>query len=161
MNSVNSSVQTNPLIAFLQANKQIFDSSPDLFQRVLKYISTLIPPDPNFSRKILLPQAHGFQLIEEADIVYLEADGSYTYLILKEGKRILVSKPLKEFDNMLNPAFFERIHKSYIINLLHLKSFSRLQGGHVTLADGTELLISRRRIPSFLDKMAQISLSFK
>ena len=121
----------------------------------------MIPPDPTFSQKILLPQSHGFLLIEEADIIYLEADGSYTRVFLKDGQRILVSKALKEFNNMLSPSLFERIHKSHIINLRYLKSFSRLQGGSVTLIDGTELLISRRRIPSFLEKMAQISLSFK
>ena len=129
----------------------------------MKYLSAFLPPQKteNTIEKILLPQAHGFILVETCNIVTLEADGSYTKVVLNTGQKILISRALKEFTQLLCPGHFVRIHKSYIVNLRHLKSYSRLQGGCVKMMDGTELLISRRRLPEFLEKMSKITLSFK
>lgn len=155
-----SSSRAHPVMAFLHANKHIFLSSPELLQRTLKYLSAFLPAPKVEKKKILLPQSHGFLLVQEKDIVFLEADGSYTQVTLRDGEKVLVSHALRDFVSLLSPTYFERIHKSYIINLSYLKSYSRLQGGIVKMEDGTELLVSRRRLPAFLEKMSRITLSF-
>ncbi|MCB0845990.1 MAG: LytTR family transcriptional regulator DNA-binding domain-containing protein, partial [Bacteroidetes bacterium] len=66
----------------------------------------------------------------------------------------------REFVRVLSSDFFEKIHRSYIINLSYLKTYSRLQGGSVTMENGAELLISRRRLAPFLEKMSRMTLSF-
>lgn len=125
-----------------------------------KLLKPLLSSFSRDRKKILLPEGHGFTLIDESDVLYLEADGSYTKVILRDGQQFLVSRALKEFVDLLSPMYFERIHKSHIINLRYLKTYSRLQGGCVIMEDGTELLISRRRLSGFLSKMSTITLSF-
>ncbi|MEZ4852446.1 MAG: LytTR family DNA-binding domain-containing protein [Bacteroidia bacterium] len=106
-------------------------------------------------KKVRLPQkSFGFILVEERDIIYLEACGSYTHVYLKRcGEKVVVSKPLREFVRVLSSDFFEKIHRSYIINLSYLKTYSRLQGGSVTMENGAGLLISRRRLAPFLENV--------
>ncbi|MDX2249210.1 MAG: LytTR family DNA-binding domain-containing protein [Bacteroidia bacterium] len=155
------SVPHDQVLTFLQSNRQIFQASPELLQRVLRFLQTFLPAGKPEKKKIILPQTNGFMLIEEKEIHYLKAEGSYTQLTLYNGEKVLISRPLKDFRAVLSDAWFERIHKSYIINLRYLKGFSRLQGGTAIMEDGTELLISRRRLTIFLEKMAKIALSLE
>ena len=155
-----NSQNQNSVLNFLRENQHSFAASPELLQRALKYLSAFLPPQKMERKKVRLPQAHGFMLVEEREIIYLEASGSYTQVYLTNGEKVVVSKPLKDFIKILSSEFFERIHKSYIINLSYLKAYSRLQGGSVTMENGAELLISRRRLAPFLDKMSRITLSF-
>ena len=156
-----SRTNLHPLLSLIQTNHLFFQQSPELLVQLLQslFVAEKKPTLPE-RKKILLPQGHGFTLIDEEDIVYLEADGSYTRVFLRDGQRLMVSRALKEFVGLLSPTYFERIHKSHIINLRYLKTYSRLQGGCVKMEDGTELLISRRRLSGFLEKMSQITLSF-
>ena len=159
--AISNDVQ-NPqsVLSFLKENRQTFLKSPELLQRALKYLSAFLPPENLERKKVRLPQSFGFILVEERDIIYLEACGSYTHVYLKDGEKVVVSKPLREFVRVLSSDFFEKIHRSYIINLSYLKTYSRLQGGSVTMENGAELLISRRRLAPFLEKMSRMTLSF-
>lgn len=145
------------LFHLVQSNKSLFEDAPELLAKLLR---PLLSSSKQERKKILLPEGHGFTLIDEEDVVYVEADGSYSNIFLRDGQKMLVSRALKDFVSILSPMYFERIHKSHIINLRYLKTYSRLQGGCVIMEDGTELLISRRRLSGFLDKMSKITLSF-
>jgi two-component system LytT family response regulator len=92
-------------------------------------------------------------VINVADIHYLEADTQYTILYLSGPEQIVSSKSIGEFEKILtNPEFF-RIHKSVIINLNYLKEYSSFQGNYAVLNDNTKLMISRRRIIEFKEKV--------
>lgn len=112
-------------------------------------------------KKIALPQLGGINYVEVEEIASLEADGNYTIIHKRDLQKLVISKSLKEFDDLLDPAVFVRIHKSYIININYVKEYSTLEGGVVKMKDGNEWSISRRQIDVFLDKMNQHSLSFK
>jgi len=99
-------------------------------------------------QKLLLPQQSGLSVIAVTDIVSLEGDDCYTTFFLADGRRLMVSRTLKEYETMLesNAAFF-RIHKSHIVNLEHVTGFS---GDHAELGNGQRLPVSRRKKQGFL-----------
>lgn len=113
------------------------------------------------SKKIALPQLGGIQFIELDEIVSLQADSNYTIIHLVSMQKMVISKTLKEFDELLDATQFARIHKSYIVNLKYVKEYSSIDGGIVKMTDGNHWSISRRQLDSFLFKMKTASLMFK
>ena len=105
------------------------------------------------TEKLVLPASHGFNVLTVDDIIRLEAKGSYTKVILKDGKNTIVSRTLKDFgDTLPNDKFF-RIHKSHLINLKYIKEYSKIGGNTVTMIDGSKIEISRRKAPEFILKI--------
>lgn len=104
-------------------------------------------------KKITVAEQFGFKVIDVADIKYLEADSQYTILYLKGPEQIVSSKSIGEFEKILTNSEFLRIHKSIIINMNYLKEFSSYQGNYAVLQDKTKLLISRRRLNEFKEKV--------
>jgi len=96
-------------------------------------------------RKIVLSTAEGYHVVNPDDILRCQSDSYYTNFYFVDGKRIIVSKTLKEFDEMLSDFGFIRPHKSHLINLKYIKSFLRADGGFIQMTDGTEVPVSRRK----------------
>lgn len=107
-------------------------------------------PASPLSSRVAVPGRDGLALIKHDEIIYLEANDSYTTLHLKDGKRSMSSKHIRVFENHLDPKTFFRVHKSYIVNLAHLKGFSRTEGNMALLDNGQLIPVSRRRLPDFL-----------
>jgi two-component system LytT family response regulator len=105
------------------------------------------------SGKIIIPKGMGFEFLEFDSIVRLEADGCYTIIYPHIGKKIIVSRTLKLFENALPPDVFIRVHKSHIINLKYMKEYSKLDGGYIVMTDGSKVEVSRRRTTEFLQKI--------
>lgn len=103
--------------------------------------------------KLVLPAAHGFDLLSFDELIRLEADGCYTKVVVKGGKNKMVSRTLKDFEDALPKDLFFRIHKSHLVNLKYIKEFSNLSGNHVTMTDGSKVEISRRKVPEFILKI--------
>jgi len=99
--------------------------------------------------KILIPDSHGFDVLFFNDIIRLEADASYTKVITIEGKSVIVSRTLKDFEDILPKNKFFRTHKSYLINLKYVKKYSNNNGCFVIMADGCKVEISRRKATEF------------
>ena len=110
------------------------------------------------SHKIMIPIAHGFTILDCDQIIRLMADDCYTKVFISEGKIITVSKTLKEFESIVPCGNFFRIHKSHLINLQYVKEFSHLDGGYVTMKDGSKLELSRRKVREFVQRVKQFSL---
>lgn len=114
-------------------------------------IATLLHnPDSPLSRRMAVPGRDGLTLLKQDDILYLEASDSYTTIHLKDGKRQISSKHIRVFETNLSAKRFFRVHKSYIINLEHLKAFSRSEGNMAVLDNGTMIPVSRRKLHEFL-----------
>lgn len=99
-------------------------------------------------KKLLVNNTLGYTVIEMDNIVRLKADNNYTILYLSDGKEVIVSKTLKDFESVLADNYFIRVHRSDIINLIFLKEF--MSNGNLIMKDGTRLNISRRRHKEFL-----------
>lgn len=98
----------------------------------------------NFKR-IALSTSDGIHLFEISDIIRCESEDNYTKFYIKNNKPILISKTLKEYEDMLTEHGFERIHQSHLINLSYLKSYIKKDGGYVVMADNSNLPISQRK----------------
>lgn len=105
--------------------------------------------------QLCIPTVKGFQVVYIHDIVYCEADNTYTHLHLKNDKKILSSKHLSEYDKLLEDAHFARIHKSYLINMKHIREYQKGEGGAVTMINGSTLDVSRRKKEEFMTKVKQ------
>lgn len=93
--------------------------------------------------KLSVPYADGIQLVPHEDIVYCQSNGNYTELFLSTNEKIMASKTLKYFGEILPQEQFLRIHKSYIVNLRYLKKYLKTDGGVVFLGNNITLPVSR------------------
>lgn len=105
--------------------------------------------------KIMVPTSEGQIYIEVNEICRIEAEGSYSMLYLRNDNRMLISKNLKEFENMLSDINFFRPHNSHLINLEHVKKYVIKDGGYIEMIDEAIVPISRRRREAFIDKMQE------
>ncbi|RZK48277.1 MAG: response regulator transcription factor [Pedobacter sp.] len=104
-------------------------------------------------QKITVPFGPGYQVLALKDIMYLDADSNYSVFHMESGDRILVSKILKEYEEILPEGKFVRIHKSTIVNIGYVKEYQNKNGFQITLYNGEVLPVSRRRVPDFLEKI--------
>ncbi|HMQ08007.1 MAG TPA: LytTR family DNA-binding domain-containing protein [Saprospiraceae bacterium] len=121
----------------------------DKIEALLSNINFLKNGFPNLAVHSL----DGIEFIPVDQIVYCAADNNYTQIHSLEGKHILASRTLKEIEIMLEDHDFLRIHQSYLINLRHLKKYSRGQGGTVIMINNKELPVSRSKKNDFLDRL--------
>ena len=102
--------------------------------------------------KIALPTLEGLVFVNVKDILYCEASSNYTTIFTTEEK-YLVSKTLKEYDELLSEHNFFRIHNSYLININSIKKYVKGEGGYVVLNNNTSLDVSKRKKDAFLNKI--------
>ena len=105
--------------------------------------------------RLCLPTQKGFTIVKLEEIIYCEAQRSYTIFRLVNNKSIIISKPLFDYDKLLADTVFLRVHKSFLINLMHIKEYMRGEGGTVVMSDGMEVEISRRKKEQFLVKVKE------
>ena len=105
--------------------------------------------------RICIPSLKGFQVIELDDILYAESSGNYTNLYFANNKMVCTSKPMHEYEKLLEDAGFVRIHKSILVNLLHVKEYLRGEGGSVILSNGHEVEVARRKKDLLIAKMKE------
>ena len=96
-------------------------------------------------KRIALSTSDGIHLFEISDIIRCESQDNYTKFYIKNHKPLLISKTLKEYEELLGEHGFERIHQSHLINLAYLKSYIKNDGGYVIMADNTNIPISQRK----------------
>lgn len=101
--------------------------------------------DTDESRKIPVPTLQGLELIPLGSVIRCEADNNYTSLHLEGGKSMVVSKPLKEVEAMINSSFFFRPHQSHLVNMKTVQRYVKAQGGYLELNNGDSVPISRSK----------------
>ncbi|HKR06665.1 MAG TPA: LytTR family DNA-binding domain-containing protein [Bacteroidia bacterium] len=107
--------------------------------------------------KIALPLHDGLEYVRISDIIRFEGDGSYTTAYLADGKKIMVSRNIKEYEDLLSENNFFRCHISHLINLHRVKRFSRHDGYYAEMNDGKRVEISRRKKDGFVARMNALS----
>ncbi|MBN1767328.1 MAG: response regulator transcription factor [Prolixibacteraceae bacterium] len=106
--------------------------------------------------KIALPLTDKIEFIEVTSILRCKGEGNYTHIHLINGEKILVSKTLKEFDELLSEHNFLRVHQSHLINLNEVKSYIKTDGGYIKMKDGSTVNISRQRRNWVVDQLKNI-----
>ncbi len=128
---------------------------PDSLQKVMQQIVAQKQNNIPYSAlkdKISVPDMEGMELIPYSDILYCKSDGNYTELILSDRKKT-ASKTLKYFDESLPPEQFIRIHKSFLINLEHVRRYLKVGGGELVMKNGDILPVSRNNRQNILNLM--------
>ena len=103
--------------------------------------------------KIALPTMEGLQMILIDTIMYCESDDNYTKVILKNTKKIVVSRTLKEIEEMLEDHSFVRVHRSYLVNINEIEKYIKGEGGYLLMSDGTNIDVSRNKKEILLKRL--------
>ena len=104
----------------------------------------------NNHKKMALPTQNGLIFINPADILYCHSSGNYTQFFTREGKTILVSRQLGEFEKLLPVEEFHRIHDQYLVHLQYIKEYIRGRGGELVMDNNDTLPVSAKRKDAFL-----------
>lgn len=135
--------------------------SPDDLEKVIDKIRNVLEKDNDYShidlllenirkkadnfKRIALSNSDGIHLLDISDIIRCESDDNYTKFFIKNRKPILISKTLKEYEELLTEHDFVRIHQSHLINLAYVKSYVKKDNGFVLMNDDVQLPISQRK----------------
>jgi two-component system, LytTR family, response regulator len=103
--------------------------------------------------RLAVPSSDGLVFVSVDGILYCEASGNYTNIHMGDGRKFVVSRTLKEYEEMLEDLDFFRIHNSYLINLNLIKKYIRGEGGQVVMTNDQVLDVSKAKKKSFLDKI--------
>jgi two-component system, LytTR family, response regulator len=134
---------------------------PDELQKVIAKIKEVLEKNESYAhidllienirkkvdnyKRIALSTADGIHVFEVSDIIRCEGEDNYTTFYIKNNKPVIISRTLKEYEDLLGEYGFERIHQSHLINLAYLKSYIKKDGGYVVMADNANLPISQRK----------------
>ena len=118
----------------------------DLLLQTMKQANKTTP------QRIALTTGDGLIFVPTTDILYCEAESNYTNVFLTGGKKILVSKVLKDIDEVLNGPDFYRVHSSFLININHIKKLIRGDGGYIVMDNDAPVSISRSKRQEFMEK---------
>jgi two-component system, LytTR family, response regulator len=136
-------VEPKELIASIhkvQTQKQL--PAAEQFQMLLNKISNKKDVFP----KIPVPTSDGYELIPVEQLLFCESHDNYTYFNLKNKKKIIACRMLKDVEEQLSDfPFFVRVHHSYIINIREVTKYVRGEGGYVIMSDGSSVNVSRSR----------------
>jgi two-component system, LytTR family, response regulator len=104
--------------------------------------------------KISIPTSDGMLFVRLLDILRVESDNNYSTVFFTDRKPLLVSKTLKEFEELLTPHQFFRIHNSHLINTKLISKYVRTDGGYIIMDNGDKIEISRRRKEEFMEYLS-------
>lgn len=103
-------------------------------------------------QKVVLPLMEGFEVVQAGDIIRCEANDNFTLFHLADQRKILICRTLKFYEEALTSLGFVRIHKSHLINILHMKKYIKGKGGQVVMADGSVVDVSPNRKDELMKK---------
>ncbi|MFC2101986.1 LytR/AlgR family response regulator transcription factor [Bacteroidota bacterium] len=109
------------------------------------------------SNNLVLKTSDQIHVLNTADIIRMEADGSYCTFYVSDGRKVLISKPLVEYEEMLADQGFYRIHKSHVVNIKHLKYLDKADGGYVVMSDKARVPVASRKRDMILELFEKLA----
>jgi len=135
-------------IVVAKAEKRI---NREYLNKNLEVLLNNIKTSSQYKHRIALPAPEGLLFVNVSDIIYCESDGPYTKFIFKQADKIVTSKHLKEYEDLLSGYDFFRIHKSSLVNLQEIQKYIRGDGGQLIMSNGVTLNVSKQRKEDFLN----------
>lgn len=108
------------------------------------FLANIKEPDHK-DRKIALPSLHGFIFVKAGDVIHCEADGSCTWFHVTGREKLLVTKNLGEYEDLLGDKDFIRVHHAHLINRHHIVEFKKGNAPIVIMSNGTSITVSQRK----------------
>ena len=121
----------------------------------LEVLKTAAAAVKSQEEKIAIPTSEGLEFINIKNIMHIESSSNYSKIFFTDGKNLLVTKLLKDFEDMLVPYNFFRVHNSHLINLTYMKKYIRGEGGQVVMQNGDVIDVARRKKEEFLKAISQ------
>lgn len=118
-----------------------------------KLIHELVNVDKDI--KIVIPVSNGFKIAKESDVLLIEGNNTKTKVHLNDGQIMDSTNRIRDFESVLSDSFF-RVHKSYLVNLNHIKAYSSKGFNYVTLKNNLKVDVSRNKLDEFLKAINQI-----
>lgn len=106
-------------------------------------------------QKLVLPVLEGFEVVQVKDIIRCQANDNFTDFFFANGKRMLICRTLKFYEQILEEYGFMRVHKSHLINLQFVKKYRKGKTGQIIMIDDSELELSINKKDEFLQKMKE------
>jgi len=128
-------------------------------QKKINFLQDSLSKDPDQIDQFILSHSKGHNIVKIEDILFVEAEGSYITIFLKDKKKHLASNPLHFYESILPKSSFFRIHKSYLVNIKKVLTVHAGRGGMVELIEGFTLPVAYRRKAAFLKSLKQAGLS--
>ncbi|MBL7857082.1 MAG: response regulator transcription factor [Cyclobacteriaceae bacterium] len=135
--------------AIEKVEKRLGDNITARLEQLMSNLKT--PNTENY--KLALPTSDGLIFVKVQDILYCEASSNYTEIVMADSKKYIVSRTLKEYEDMLADHNFYRIHNSFLINLNSIKKYVRGEGGYVIMNNDKSLDVSKRKKEGFLNRI--------
>lgn len=104
-------------------------------------------------QRIAVAMAEKIEFIQINKIIRLQAEGNYTHIYLDDGKKYMVSKTLKDYDDLLERYNFLRTHQSHLVNFKKIASYVKTEGGFIVMSDGSQVPVSRMKKDEILKKI--------
>jgi len=108
-------------------------------------------------KKVIIKTTENIHLLDVKNIISCESDSSYTTVHTSDGEKILVSRTLKDYEDMFADFGFYRVHKSYLINLLQIKRFERQDGGYVVMSNDLKIPVASRKRDELLQLFEKLA----
>lgn len=126
------------------------ETQKETLSHKLELLLNNFKPEKN-TEKIALPEGNLLNFYDVDEILRVESDSNYSHIYLLNGKKITLSKTLKEVEENIKGKPFFRIHQSHLINTNHILKISKGENAYVLMSDGTNITISRSKKEDFLD----------
>ena len=123
----------------------------------LTTLATNLQTDDQSKKRIILKTFDNIYLVKVSDIVYAESDSRYSTIYLESGEKVIVSKTLKYYQELLNDFGFYRVHKSFLINLEHIQRFEKAEGGYVILNGAAKVPVASRKREELLELFERLT----
>lgn len=137
-------INTNELRGTLERLRENFDQQEDLNVKIQAFLANV--DTMNIAqKKIVLKTSNSIHLVNLVHIIRCEADANYTWVYVQGQPKVLISKPLKHFEDMLDGLGFFRVHQSHLVNLNFISRIDKVDGGTIILSDNTSIPIAVRK----------------
>lgn len=130
---------------------RILREKGDTSKQIGFLIQQLKDLENNTVRKVALPTFDGLEFIQMDDILYCQSDGAYSHVFFRDGSKMYISKTLRYLEDALCNFHFFRVHNSYIVNLNHVKKYTKTDGGLLIMSNGEKVRVSRSKKDELLD----------
>lgn len=128
--------------------------SPDQQVRVEALLDNI--KDQKKSTRLALHTMEKIHVVQIADIIRCESSANYTIFYFSNDRQLLVTKTLKEFDQLLKGHNFLRVHQSHLINAEFIKEFVKVDGGYIVMENGAEIPVSSRKRSAVIQMIGEL-----
>jgi two-component system, LytTR family, response regulator len=105
------------------------------------------------TERLVIASLQGFEIVKVSDILYCEGERNYTTFHLNDKEALLSSKTLKEYEMMLPPSTFIRVHQKYLVNINYIKKYLKGRGGMLVMSNGQNIEVSQSKKQALLDAL--------